>query len=1657
MGAVADVLVPEIGSESVSTSQFPTDGSAIIIGAGNGIDAPGGLSVAGNMYVGAASDMGANDGTLVVLNTANSNPFTVLSGGNVSIGSMLQVLDGWNFGIKTTGTGWDVEIGSLDNKGIFKTENINTFISNGAISSSGDLSIIANDKVEIAGVTATGTGTTTLFGGVNGIESSGSLQNNAGQMDVTSGANITIDGSLENSGSGLFVSGKDVTVSGTMKNDAPNASINVNANSLAVDGGTESSYSFVNSGNANIVVTNGTTFAHGMNLNNMGADKVFNLVTGQLDLGSNDSLTSHQGQFAINVKNGSLNVGQVFNETVSDEFVANMDLQASGAINADSVINHGGLLTVSGGDVTVSQAITGVSGSVTNITASDTLKTTGTNVNAAISNAGDMTLNANNVQLGAVVNNGDSLTIKSLTDPTGLIAIGGDVSNENGNVLISAKDVSVDGTLINNSGTMNIVASDTDGGDVQVGAINALGGVVSMDALAGGASVSGALRVSGGVFNAGTSLRNLTVGGGANISGNFSASGNVTSSAGDMNVSGAGVPGFTMTADSIFVGGNVSLVADGVARNVTFDASDIQILKDVNVGNQTTFIMGTSSTESVSVWDKLYVAQAGMLESAANGIYVGNLDVDGLFVMRGSSIIANDEDAGIDIAGNLYFDAENDVDNPASGMMVRDTDVLTLQTQKSGANIVVGAVSVGSDKKLSLNSGANVSVAGVLDNNGNTTLQATKGVDVTGKITNTGVVSLSGATVSGADIENTGDVSVVAKSGDAQFNTLANSGVLSVQASNVISAVLIEQDDGKMDLNSATLSGQILNISGDGTVANINSLDVVFSDDITVAGDVIHGGNGGMLNFGGSSVTANNLSIGGDFGLISGNIVYNIGSDMTVNAISVSDAADVDFDVKGTVSGGALVNAGDLDLVVGNGIGLTSFENMSGVAHLDSGRGLLDVDDFAVNGGAVSLDGVGLYVAGNLVYDGILTQGDDTADLNIVASDYEITASKLDVTGIYQQGKLVVNSSDIDVGGDILASDLRFVAQKDMDGNTIWQNVVVNGDVLGAVDFIGLEKLTISNGDYFFDLSSQIDAAILPYAPGGMDATDINYWASVSLADNGTLGQIINPDGDDARALIKVDGLFVGGVEYNESAFTLDADVAALADGQIGITLRDAVDQGTAIWLLHADGGIQNYDTVKLLRNLNVRYCNANGSICYDYLTSLDDYNKSDDELPAYVSVRDSNNDGVSDDLYIVFDPRFGGPVLLNDLKLQPIVGRVENHTYGEYVSAGAIDDMITGRLNHTQFNGKTPIEVLPLVFKGTNLETMANELYLRMEDYAQTADGNVLARFSRLFQVHELEQIVGSITLNEHTTFRSFEDRMFDEFIWNRNRSLKKVWLDVDYGMFYQNMQTGTHSDGHRFSVMGGFDWQHSDTLVLGLTGRVSRTSSGAGDSVDLGYAGNKSVIGDVHSDVTNTDIAFGGYLMKILGEKSRMYANAFADIHFLDIERNQNFVSQIEGDGNAFSLTTEWGLMHDILNQYVVGNLYARAGYNFGFDITEKAGGADYMNMESDGYFMLTPGYSLVAQKRIYPSAWFQIRPYASVGVEYDLFGAPDNAKYKFAIADAWTKYDIDIEPLWANIGAGVEFLSANGVQVGLDYRYQYNDAIQLHNIKASLSYRF
>ena len=1675
-------------------------GQSIVVSGGNGINATGGQTTGGvdvapgfdvtnNMIVGLDLNPGTNDATpngavnnLYVLNSASS-PFTVISTGDISIGSMLQVLNGVNLGFKTSDTnpekfsvdvGADgIKIGDAINTASLTLDNINVLDVAGSVIAYGDFSVDANSVNVTGGVN--------LYNGTMNIDSagavtlgeliandnvvgtavsgqtitvSGDVSNQGGDMELIADDDVNITGSLENSvASNLSVSGADLVVTGTVKNDeADGGTLTLNVDSWRINGGNQNTYSLVNNGNLYATVDGETYMEYGLNLTGMGTDNEFSLTTGTLVFGANADSDKWFGAFANNLNKFNVNItgGDLDNLTTvlngaNGNTNATMTVAAQNIV-ADSVQNDATSLTMNAQqNMTINGAVQGNAGT-TKLVAANTLSVVG-----AVSNSANTVLNGNVVNVASLSNSGvgAELTVSSLTEASGTVNVSGDITNTAGTTTVWAKNVDIDGTVTNNSGTTTIRGSDANGGAVAVGGIDAAGGAIDLIALAGNMAIDNNLAVSNGVLNIDSSLRNLTVGGTVQIAGNMNVGAGGASAAGDMNVVRSDASQFAMRSNNaILISGDVNAVDSTVVGNVALDAPIVNITGNATVANSGHLTLGTNATSYIRVAGDLTFNDGGIFETYAQDLVVGSLAGDGKFMAHGAGITANN--GNIDIDGNIYFDADNDPVDPSSGMVVRDTTTLTLKTTLEDMDISVGAVSLGDGNTLVLNSADALDINGVLANNGTLDIDAVGAVAVDGATTNTGTLDLLADSVSMAGINNSGNAQIVSTNGEITAGGITNSGSMEINAATDLVAGVITHTAGVMDLDANSVSAQSLGVSGaTGSQVNVNAPIVAIAGNAKVSGNFVQGGTGGMLNLTATDFSAQNLTITGDFIADAGNTTYDVTENVSITGnINVADGSVVSVDAGNRIVASDLINAGRVQLSAGQGIELDEIINESGAMSIDSGAGLLDFASLVMNGGNLTLRGVGMDLDGAIATGANLYQNWGSVlaekDINIVADDYEITTAGLDVATINQDGKLLINTSDVDVGGDIIASDLQLYAMPR--GN--WMNVSVGGNVSGNVDFVGLEKMTIA-GNYMFNDGSQINAAILPHvAGGGANASGINYWASVSLNDDATLGEITNATDGDVRALITVGGKF----ESDLNTLGALSSGGQLGQPQIGIDIFDIVDQGTAIWFLHAEDGVA--DLATKIRNLNVSFCNADGSLCYDYLTSLDANNGSGDDLPAYVSVRDVNDDGVSDSLYIVFDPRFGGPVEV--FKIQPIVARTDEHTRGEYVSAGALDNMIAGQLVNKQFYNRTPIEVIPLIFDGTNLSTMANGLYNRMEDYVLNRDGGALARFSRLFQVREIEQIAGAIALNEHTSFRSFEDRMFDEFIWNRNRNLNKAWLDVDYGMFYQNIDDGKRADGHRFSVAGGFDWQESNTLVLGLTGRVSHTTSKAGDAMDLSYAG-ETQFGDVKIDVADTNVGLGGYLMKILGQKMRLYGNAFLDLHLFDVDRSQNFVDRIDGDGTAFSLMSEWGLMHDILNQYIVGNAYARVGYNFGFSVKEKAAGDDYMRLKSDGYFVLTPGYSLIAQKRIYPSAWFQIRPYASIGIEYDVFGAPDFAKYKFAVADDFTKYDIDIDPLWANIGGGVELLSARGIQFGIDYRYQYNDVIQLHNIKVSGSYRF
>ncbi|MDR1337779.1 MAG: hypothetical protein LBJ73_01980 [Rickettsiales bacterium] len=1694
--------------DTTSNSLAIMSGGGLILGDGSQNNGNA-LVVSESVYlegIAGTTDPSDPDGILYIENSATAS-FSITANGNVNIAQNLNVGAGRAL-LLGVGNLSNVSIGSISNLGGLEISgNINilnvgttsgSVFTGGAVTTNGDMTlgaatintgVITNNSGSTS-ITATGVLTMDDFisnsAGTSAISadsiSFGNIQNNsgAGAMTISAATSMTGTGGIQNLSDALVTINGGAVTAQTITNSSNNGEILMNVASLTLTGGNGFNASFVNKGDLDVTVAGATTLAYGFDLSGMANTNKFSLKTGTLAFGNQASADAWLALFSnrLNLFTVAITGGDIGSASAPLSMIKNGEGNTAGVMNltsmsvyADSVLNAGQQL-----NVTSTNASGGiyVGTTVTNNLGSMTMASSGAlNVTGGVTNDATMTLNGNAVTLNSVENEG-ILKISGLTDATGTIKVTGSVVNTVGTTTINARQIDIDGTLTNIAGITNISGSDSAGNGIAVGDINVAGGVVNLDATIGKIIVDNAISVNGGGLNFGPNSKSVTAGDSITISGNVTASGADATDAGngDVNIAAVGPQGFSMTSTNgnITIYGDVSVIDSNTARTVVLDSkAAVDIAGNVTAGGQgrltfgDTLAPGGVSATNLTVGGQLVSNAGGIVDLNIGNVSVGSLSGAGRFNATGAIIKATSAiDNAINIQNGIWFDGTNQ--NATSGFIVTGTSDLSLVTSGAGADInVAGGIAIGGGNTLTLNSSDQVAVSGAVTNAG--TLNVTKATSVSfvNAINNASTLSVDGTALGGSiasitanGITNSG-TATLKTSGALTTGAITNSGAMTANANSIV-ATAINSTAGSLDVTANMLNMTLLNVTGG--YVNLNMDNVFATVSISATGDLVQGAATGMLNLTKNNTTlfANNLTIGGDFIANQYSVKYDVVSVFTVTGnMTVAFGATVDVDPN-TISIDDVTNNGTL-LLTADSVDLGDVVNSDSLT-INSAN-ILTVNSFTTNStSGTTLTGIGLTSAGNIELAGRLMQNASgttgSGDVNVVANSYTVNATSIIANGINQKsGIMTLNTSDLKIGerdsvsgnitkiGSIIATDLRVAA-----AGANWLNVDVTGSVSGGVDFIGLERMTVG-GNYIFDDDSILMAAILDRS-----VTAHNYWATVSLSDDKTLGQITN--GANPEPLISINGKFISQMDFDNPNMYYDWNdktVGDVMDGQMGVYITDIVDQGSAIWLIHADGGIE--DDGKKLRNAVVRFCNADGSICYNYMDSLRQGSANENDLPIYLSARDTDGDGEADSWYLVFDPRFGGPVEL--FKIQPIVGREDIHTDGEYFTAGALDDLLAGRMNQTGFYNRTPIELVPIVFENTNLETMSRELYDRMEQYVLDRNGAALARFSRLFQPREIEQVAGAVALNEHTTFRDFEYRMFDEFIWNRNRSLKKAWVDVDFGAWNQNVSDGKRVDGERFSIQGGFDWQDSKTLILGIAGHISHMAGSNWDEMDLGYKPGKSIAGRMDVDVATTNIGMGGYLMNTLGTGARLYGNAFLDLHLFDIIRDQNFVSTINGSGTAFSIITEWGLLHDWLNQYIVGNAYVRAGYNFGFDITEQADGGDYMKLESAGYMILTPGYSLTAQKRIYTSPWFQIRPYLSVGAEYDMLGIPDAAQFKFAYANKFTDYDINIDPLWVNGGGGMEFLGASGFQFGVDYRYQHNADIQMHKIKLSGSYRF
>jgi len=983
-----------------------------------------------------------------------------------------------------------------------------------------------------------------------------------------------------------------------------------------------------------------------------------------------------------------------------------------------------------------------------------------------------------------------------------------------------------------------------------------------------------------------------------------------------------------------------------------------------------------------------------------------------------------------------------------------------------------------------------------------TTLSASNDLTI-GALTNAvgaGTVTLSGLNITTGAIFNNSTVDINADDSLLINGNLFSTGIFTGNAGAGGMVVT-----GDINVNNGTID---LDILGDLTANSlINQANFI----ATVSGDTVFANgidNAALMNF---SLTTGTLDLGGlanmtaftarTAGPIGGTFYLNITDGaLHTGAIGVSATnawsaptmditavgITVDDDIFNTTTnmtmnitsasymmiGGDVINSADTWLSAATTLSITGDVTHSGVGALRitsadavniAGDLLFSAAGTSTTEPDVWIDGLSLAIDGNIMQSAgntiISTRAGTLGTLELggmiwmAGGTLDIRAGAgLDILAPISQsgGELNLWGQDISVTGSVMnnSGDMNIYAQTlFIDGNLVGSDGItinqfpgvtagfsghITGDVSGAITWYGINSLTVG-GDFHFGT----DSVLFMNAPTGFGAI-----GTIDTTEGSpTFGVITNGT---AGPIMTVSGQFIT---------DLDFSAGAAFGGQLRIATTEIMTPGSAIWLVNAAGGI--YDTgdfgneiIDLIAPF-VQFCNRSGTICFDYADLLNWEDETLNGLPLFLSVRNGGQN-----LYLVFDERFGGPQMM--FLIQPIVGKDVGHTHGEWASAGAIDDLMYGTFYRTGFTGSQPLNIMPSLFTDTPFEEMAHELFLRMRDYLINPDmPENMSRFTRLFQPRELDVAALHMNMNEREQGRALRNRMAEEFTWNRHRNIARVWTDFSGGLYDGHGNDGVGIDGNRASATIGVDVRSTRNMIFGVMAHASYTTASMRDTIDISH-GDVSQIGNVSLDMNTLHVGLGAYMQQRMSQYRRMYARLNLNADIFDFTRNQTFVDEITGDGTAFSIMSEWGMFHDLHLRYWVGNVFVRAGYNFGIDMTSSVAGTDYMRYQHGGHLVLTPGYELMVQRRVYMSPWIFVRPFASVGVEYDILGM-DRFQFRFAPALRFTEYSVETNPLWLRARAGLDFNHARGGAIGIEVEYQHNEFVQMYNLRLSGSLRF
>ncbi len=702
---------------------------------------------------------------------------------------------------------------------------------------------------------------------------------------------------------------------------------------------------------------------------------------------------ARSGDVVVNHSGGTFDAG--FLEV---EGSATYNLSGTGELIATDITGNGAF-TQTGGSITVTNGFSGTIDLQAGTINASSAAVAGTQSGGSLGSAGNMTV-SNFTQTGGTVAVNSNLLIGSLYD-------------------LQAGTLSVDSATVS-SATFNVSAGST----FNYNDLSLNGGTISgLETIDSGKTLSVSSGLWNGNLNVGTASAGAVTLGGGTINGSF-----------DLGASGtAGINNVEIT-DSLTLDGTVTSIGNVIVGGGIINNTSITLSSDLTSNgaagldnNNTIALAGNSITTTGPVTNDGDISGSGAISSGNNfsntGTIIGAIAISSSGQFNNSNL-ANADSITISGVGGVSNTAQLTLIGGISGAdAFTNTGVASLGSLIN----VSGTGGILNDGQLTLVGGD--SGSGGLINNNQLTLTGT--MSGSGGLTNNGQLNLTG-TISGAGgFTNNGQLI----QGSGAIN-LANSD------GNINNGTIELAFDRGLSLNAADFTNNsVLNMRNNtisGTANLVNSATGTINGNGRTAVNIV---NAGTIN-----ARSGNLSIAGSNFTNTGLVKNSVGSNLFIDAISVSHTGSIETNANGSVVFNSAISNASGQTITLNGGTLSTPTLTNTAGGTVSGFGTISGD--VNNSGQVDLFGAST-ISGALTNQSsgnMLIRNDTTLITGPTINNGTIETLNGNVIfegGLTNNGALLFDPSTLTLS-DLTVSNDGFLAESGDPGDRI----IITGDMV---------------------------------------------------------------------------------------------------------------------------------------------------------------------------------------------------------------------------------------------------------------------------------------------------------------------------------------------------------------------------------------------------------------------------------------------------------------------------------------------------------------------------------------------------------------------------------------------------------------------------------